>query len=214
MSTDWYFYAELRDGDCWTVPRGFLSSDLPRRVEEFSWMDQCVKAAWAFFSEDALYPFVQGYPPGNSQLYSYLCPLFGDSVIRREKNPHFVSYENLEVDLWGVSRSLLLQDRVPAKFALLFGNGTGDFPEAELSAAGATDAHLHELWQGARPATEPIDRLHGSGHYKLGHVREDYLVDVTWYSSVEWWLGGVAKDFADLRSLGRDAEIRVIALLG
>lgn len=213
MSQDFYFHVETRASGEWTCPDEFpepATRGIPRG--EFTWIKGSSRTQALFFGESALFPFRPEHPPFTeaSEVLRTLYPE-GWTVGDRDLVLAWIPYAELMVDLWDETR-LLVGNRVPARYAALFGDGTAGFPEAALAAAGWDPHQIGRLREGG-PASEAIPRSHGPGRHEIETSNAERPLDVTWTDTVARCLGpGRADAFRSLRRYGTDAELRVISI--
>lgn len=204
MSSDRHFYVEQRRANRWVLPekfRSLRSGDFPL---EFAWDESGGCSFQVFFGDDALFPFLEGQPSGASELCDEVTKWSGmgaDWVTQMQ--PRWLPFTDLGIDLWS-EPSVLVSGRVPARLAPQFEYGDELLPGA---LAGATSTIL----QGPiRLATSPIN---STSYGAISKDRQEYLVPVTWLTSVDDLLCGRADDFHALLNIADARDLRVIALL-
>lgn len=204
MSSDRYFYVEQRLADRWVLPKKFRA---PRRGDfplEFAWDAPGGGSYDVFFGDDALFPFLAGQPPGVSDLCDELSTWSGtgaDWVAQMQ--PRWLPFSDLGVDLWS-EPTVLVSGRVSARLAPQFESGDRLIPGARAGASSTT------IQGPIRLATCPIN---SASHDAISMDRRDHLVSVTWLTSVDDLLSGIADDFRALLNIADASDLRVIALL-
>jgi hypothetical protein len=104
--------------------------------------------------------------------------------------------------------------RVPARYALLFGDGLQRFPGAALLGAGASEEELERL-RGGRPASAPVDTAFGRQRSRIAGLPPDHPVEVTWRATIAELIGEPhAGLFKGLRRYGPDEDLRILSRRG
>jgi hypothetical protein len=211
VSIDFYFYVETVATGVWTRPDACAHLERAAALGEFTWLPRRAAGAALFFGKTARFPFRSGRPPHTeaSALFAYI----DRGLDWDELDPRWVSFEELLVDSWD-EPTLLVEARVPVTLAALFEDGEREFPEAALLARGCAEPMMHGLRQGTL-ASQAIDRTFGKARHEVETAPTSAPLSVTWRDSVSKLLGADrAASFRNLRRYGKDAELRVIALLG
>jgi hypothetical protein len=212
-----HFYVECLDSSGWGVPRNFVAEDWTfkggRPFGEFAWAHP--RSGWLalFWGRDALFPMRPG-PPDNrhgspllrhlDEFYDYRC---------NEDGLCWLPYAELFIDTWDMD-TVLVATEVPARLALLFGNGTGQFPGAELLASGVTPSESDRLRSG-QLSCAPVDVTFGAARFRVAILPEDREVKVTWRETIAEFVGEPhARLFKGLRQYGWDDDLRIISKRG
>ncbi|MEQ1715812.1 MAG: hypothetical protein ABL907_07495 [Hyphomicrobium sp.] len=214
MPIYWWLNAEVRSSGGWKIPPELPAPDMKNARDiggEFGWMKQDYKSARLFFGNGALFPFRRGRPPGASEFCRLWDTYQPDWDI--DMDAHWIDFEQLYIDLWDTP-AVLMHSLVSARFARLFGDGSHSLPEAALRAAGATDNDFTKLRENAGTISDTIDTLHGWDSFAIERMPPQEFLGVTWQASVNWMVPGCADRIRELRRLGNDTDLRVIALRG
>lgn len=122
----------------------------------------------------------------------------------------WIPFADLFIDCWDADR-LTLVWCVPARYALLFGDGQQAFPAAALLEAGLPVERLDRLRDGWL-ANEPVDTTFGRDRFRIAELPPDREVEVTWRVSIREFIGELhAERFKRLRQLGPDESLRILS---
>ncbi len=217
MGTYLHFYVEARTAAGWGVPAGFRaepwSLGCHEHLGQFAWLHPRDGAAGLFRGPRALFPLRRGRPAdrAGSAFFLHLDAYY--DYDRDEEQLSWLPYEELFVDCWDRD-TVLVAGPVPARHALLFGDGRGPFPAAELAAAGVAADAVEGLRAG-RLAEGPVDTAFGAFRFQLSRLPPEQPVDVTWAETIGAFLGEpCASAFKGLRRYGPDEDLRILATLG
>jgi hypothetical protein len=154
----------------------------------------------------------QGLPDDRrgSPLLRYLDQFY--DYARNEDGLCWLPYPELFIDCWDTDR-VTIGAKVPARYALLFGDGNQEFPEAALLESGASEEELERLGTGWWPAREPVDITFGKQRSRLAELPPDRLVEVTWRATIAEFIGERhAGLFKGLRRYGPDEDLRILSM--
>ena len=210
MGRDFTFHIEEHAGGRWDVPAGLEPRSAYAHAGEFAWVPASAPGMRLFFGEGALFPFIPGAPPDweHSAIFRWLAPWYdfaGD-----EFEISWLPFEDLLLDEWDRT-TLIVSQRVKARYAAWFGDGAGAFPRDAVAGAGLSE---RDLFDGGRERVvgAPIDRTFGRGRYEIEQAGDETLVDVTWAETIAGLMGDrVTREFRAVRRFGPDAALRVIS---
>jgi len=171
MSLDYYLYCRIKKGDQWVVPNSEIIKQfgLGQRGE-FLYLhldDLCVTL---FSGPNQLIKTNRNYTFSIED-----SPCFEWSVL----------YDGLCVKEWP-NTPLIIGAKVEAKYAGVFTDGNQAIPRASLLNSGMPERSIDDLTNGtaSQILKSPVDRLAGRGRYELETASADYLLPVSWATSV------------------------------
>lgn len=209
-----HFYVECREPDGWDVPTDFNPEfrifECDRPFGEFVWAHP--RCGWLdlFFGVAPLFPMRSGPPDDRrrSPLLRHLDQI--SDYNRNEDELCWLPYAELDIDCWDTD-FVTIGTSVPARHALLFGDGRQGLPRAALLAAGASQKELERLRDG-KLAREPVDAAFGQHRSRIAELPPDRLVEVTWRATIAEFIGEPhAGSFKGLRQYGPDDELRILS---
>ena len=213
MGLYYHFYVECRTPDGWAVPQDFEPEPWGFKscghLGEFTF----ARRGWVdlFWGPEALFPMRQGPPEDRrgSPLFQYLDTFF--DYEREGESLFWLPYEELLVDCWDTEK-VLVRAKAPARYALLFGDGRGPFPRAELLAAGMKEEELPG-WRDTGLTREAADMTFGPDRFRVSGLPPEREVEVTWQETVSGFMGERdAGAFRRLRRYGPDADLRLLVM--
>jgi hypothetical protein len=212
-----HFYVECGSTAGWVVPPGFEPEPggftCHRHFGEFAWAHPGRGWLDLFWGVGALFPLRQGPPDDRrgSALLGYLDRFYDYG--RNEDQLCWLPYEELFVDSWD-AETVIVRGSVPARCALLFGDGSRPFPLSELLAAGTTEMELAKMRDG-RLAREPLDVTFGVHRFQVSELPPGGTVEVTWQETIGGFMGEAhAGAFRRPRRHGRDGDLRILSMRG
>jgi hypothetical protein len=218
VSLYYHFYVECRTPDGWAVPRGFEPEPWAFRcyshLGEFAFARPRWRWVDLFWGPEALFPMRQGPPEDRrgSPLFQYLDTFF--DYEREWRSLYWLPYEELLVDCWD-TETVLARAKVPARYALLFGDGRSPLPRAELLAAGMKEEELPGPWHNTRLTREPLDMTFGPDRFRVSGLPPEREVEVTWRETISGFMGERdAGAFRRLRRYGPGEDLRLLATYG
>lgn len=177
---------------------------------EFAWAHPRQKWLALFWGKGALFPMRPGPPDDrfNSPLLQDLGRFY--DVSRDDLGLSWIPFTDLFIDCWDADR-LTLVGCVPARYALLFGDGQQTFPAAALLEAGLPRERLDRLRDGWL-AHEPVNTTFGRDRFRIAELAPDREVEVTWRVSITEFIDELhAERFKGLRQLGSDESLRILS---
>lgn len=213
-----HVYVERREAEGWVVPQDFSPEpwtfECDRPFGGFAWVPP--RCGWLdlFFGADAVFPMRPGAPEDRrgSPLLRHLDRYYDYG--RNEDRLCWLPYAELLVDCWQTDL-ITVGARVPARYAVLFGDGTHAFPNDALIEAGASERELEDLCQFAgKPVREAMDAGYGRHRHRIVHMPPEAFVEVTWRATIAEFVGHYAVLFEGLRRYGRDEDLRVLSRRG
>ena len=183
-----------------------------REFGEFVWARTGCGWPLLFFSLNSLFPMQEGPPDDRrgSPLLRYLDQFY--DYERNEDGLCWLPYPELFIDCWDTDL-VTIGAKVPARYALLFGDGTQEFPGAALLEAGASEEEVERVRVGWWPVREPVDTAFGQQRSRLAELPPDRAVEVTWRATITESIGQRhAGLFKGLRQYGPDEDLRILSL--
>jgi hypothetical protein len=212
-----HFYVECRGPDGWGVPPDFEPEPWTfvcnRSYGEFAWAHPRYGWLRLFFGVDPLFPMRTG-PPDDRRGSPLLWDLdqFYD-YDRDEDRLCWLPYPELVIDCWD-TELVTVGAEVPARYALLFGDGQQRFPGAAIREAGASEEELDDLRDGW-PAREPVDVAFGRQRSRVARLPPERPIAVTWRATIAEFIGELhAGVFKGLRRYGPDEDLRILSKRG
>jgi hypothetical protein len=212
-----HFYVEHRAQEGWGVPPDFTPEPwtfaCDRPFGAFAWAHP--RCGWLdlFFGAAPLFPMRPGPPDDRrgSPLLRHLDQR--DEHGRNDDGLCWLPYPELLIASWD-TELVTVGTSVPARYALLFGDGLQRFPSAALLAAGASQEELGRLHDG-RLASAPVDAAFGRQRSRIAALPPDRPVEVTWRATIAELIGEPhAGLFKGLRRYGPDEDLRVLSRRG
>ena len=210
-----HFYIERRGPDGWGLPPGFQPEpwtfESERPFGEFAWAHPRNKWLTLFWGAGALFPMRPG--PPDDQRGSVVLQDLGRffNVSCDESGLSWLPYPDLLIDCWDAD-SVTLVACVPARYALLFGDGRQAFPAAALLEEGLSEQQLERLRDGWL-AREPVDTTFGRARFRVAELPPDREVEVTWRATIAEFVGEPhAGLFNGLRQFGPDESLRILSM--
>jgi hypothetical protein len=212
-----HFYVERRVPEGWIVPADFKPEAWTFKCDhpfgEFAWAHP--RAGWLdlFFGVDPLFPMRPGPPDDrrSSPLLQHLDQFYDYRL--NEDWLCWIPYSELVVGCWDTDL-VTVGTKVPARYALLFGDGRQSFPRSSLLGAGASDKEVERLRDG-HLVTEPVDVTYGRQRFRITELPPDEPVEVTWRATIAEFIGERCVSlFKGLRQYGPDDDLRLLSRRG
>ena len=212
-----HFYIECRNPEGWVVPPDFKPErwtfECDHPFGEFAWAHPGRHWLALFFGKDPLFRMRPGPPEDQrrSPLLRHRAQ-FSDNRCN-EDQLCWLPYPELVIDSWD-TELVTVETRVPARYALLFGDGQQKFPETALVGAGASEEELKGLRDGLQ-AHEPVNATLGRLRYRIAELPPNRPVEVTWHTTIAEFIGEPhAALFKGLRQYGPDEDLRILSRRG
>jgi hypothetical protein len=215
LSLYYHFYVETRGPEEWRVPTDFKTEiwTYDPRFGEFAWARPWRGWPELFFGASPLFPMRLGPPDDRrgSPLLRHLDEYYDYS--RNEECLCWLPYAELFADCWDTD-FVTVESSVPARYALLFGDGQQRFPEEALLEAGASEKELEPLCYG-RPTQMPVDSTFGRQRSRIAELPPYRSVEVTWRATIAEFIGEPhAGLFKGLTRYGPAEDLRILSRRG
>lgn len=218
-----HFYVECRSTTGWAVPNDFVPTATAFKSDAHLGGFAAAHPRWRWLDLFAIGRYVieplfrlRPGPPDDrrgSALLQYLESVHHYDYEKNDYHLSWMPYEELFIDCW-TTDTVLVGNEVPARHALLFGNGEQPFPTAELVATGVEEAELEKFRNGWW-VNEPTDVSFGVHRHQLSQLPPERDVCVTWRDTIAGFVGeGYADAFRGLRRYGRDEDLRILMMWG
>lgn len=213
-----HFYIEHRTTDGWVVPQDFAPEPWTFKCDRpfggFAWAHP--RRGWLdlFWGMEALFPVRSGPPEDRrgSALLQHLDHFYDYAL--NEDQLCWLPYPELAIDNWDTDL-VTVGAEVPARQALLFGDGRQEFPSVALLEAGVSGEELERLQHNGRLVHEPVDTTFGRERFHIAELPPNYSVMVTWHATITEFVGEPhAGLFKGLRRYGPDEDLRILSRRG